>query len=946
MPGRQKPNHWLKLLFLAILCLAAGDVALAAPTMTQTFDLHPGWNAIFLEVQPADTRPTVVFNNPAIESVWSWLDRDAPVIFVKNPQENFESQPGWYGARLNDPTSPPYLNNLHAIIPNQPYMVKIKGTQPLTLNVTGSPAPFGVIWVPDSFNLVGFPVHPSNPPSFDEFFGPSKAHAGQAIFHLSPLGAWELIAAPLATRMKRGEAFWIYSEGTSDFHGPLRVKPNFGQDFDFGKEVRGKALEFQNLSANSQNITVKLAPSADGTPLAPLMLGQPTQDAETTWQTFAEMSYVLNGGAHSKMLFQVDRAKLTVSQSAGILEVSGGGMQLLLPVMAENPVASMAGLWFGYATVDQVSQINKSAPDMFFDFEMVGTLAGLKLIDNNSEWSYLAPVAYPKGWEKLSYDASTWAKGKGALGFGIFEGETIATNIATPNPTTYFRTTFSLDEISIGRALKLNLTIDDGAAVFLNGVEIYRVNLPGAFEDPTARDPNAPVIGSAQLASGVIKRTTIDIDGNHVLTSVEPMKKEIELPGWLLRAGKNLLAIEVHQGEADPEDDSDLLLAADLVALASETEALVMPLVGQGSTWQVYQGDIFDPASGTYSPPPGWPTSVTGGWVEMQAPLGFGNSGNRSESSTLSFRPTHYFKRYFSTTAAQIGLLGSNNLQLRLMADDGAVVRLNGQPVFRTPNLSAGDLTPDDSATSAAPDGGQNYQITIPGSLLRADDGDELTLDDRNELTVEVHDYFTEIGDTAAVTPPTPTPAVMTMRVLLYIDPLGAVRLLKQAYLMQEKVTNADGGTGYREVLLIDDAKLPDYVGSSFRDGEVVGQRFSAPLFDFTGNAIPFAGTYPSAEPITGVIDLSPDVPTHPLLHRYHPDHSASSVPTLKRTISLTFADTYPPGAATGSQAPPGWGFDRIGGIYQESIDGIYKVPLSVAGSFELTRVSTAAVEE
>ena len=66
----------------ALALLLYGATANANPTMDQPIELSPGWNAVYLEVEPEDKAPAVVFATlPAgltLESAWTWDERGNP----------------------------------------------------------------------------------------------------------------------------------------------------------------------------------------------------------------------------------------------------------------------------------------------------------------------------------------------------------------------------------------------------------------------------------------------------------------------------------------------------------------------------------------------------------------------------------------------------------------------------------------------------------------------------------------------------------------------------------------------------------------------------------------------------------------------------------------------------------------------------------------------------
>ncbi len=146
------------------------------------------------------------------------------------------------------------------------------------------------------------------------------------------------------------------------------------------------------------------------------------------------------------------------------------------------------------------------------------------LLPFGSQWRYLDDGSNQGvAWRAVDFDDTSWALGAAELGHG--DGDE-ATRVglgdgATKPVTTYFRTTFEIGDPGDYFTLRLDLRRDDGAAVYLNGEEAARSNLAaGAAFDA--------------LASG-----NATDDGNAVFT--------FDVPSTLLVAGRNVLAVEVHQ---------------------------------------------------------------------------------------------------------------------------------------------------------------------------------------------------------------------------------------------------------------------------------------------------------------------------------------------------------------------------------------------------------------
>lgn len=224
-----------------VASLLAGLVILASPAQAQNVDqtltLSPGWNAVWLEVQPVDANgvprsPQDVFSNPAVETI-------ATPKPLSGLSEFFASEPGaittfnqeeWQQWKRNDPAG---TNNLPLISGNRPYLIQLGGSSPLVLTVSGRVSFSRPKWTPDRYNLIGFGLQGT--PTFDAFFGPAGGkHPVNRIFNLNAAtGNWENVAG--SSQMVSGRAYWIFSSGPSNYMGPVSV--------DFDRAATGK-LDF------------------------------------------------------------------------------------------------------------------------------------------------------------------------------------------------------------------------------------------------------------------------------------------------------------------------------------------------------------------------------------------------------------------------------------------------------------------------------------------------------------------------------------------------------------------------------------------------------------------------------------------------------------------------------------------------------------------------------
>ncbi len=147
-------------------------------------------------------------------------------------------------------------------------------------------------------------------------------------------------------------------------------------------------------------------------------------------------------------------------------------------------------------------------------------------------------------WKEISYADGSWPSGPGALGYETsLLPEPIRTTLNLNGQITfYFRTTFNFDGDVQNTQLKMTTLIDDGAIFYLNGVEVYRQNMPA--------DP----INYMTAASSAVS--------NAALSGL------ISIPSQSLQSGENVLAVEVHQ----------LLSSSSDVVFGMELQVAVIPV--------------------------------------------------------------------------------------------------------------------------------------------------------------------------------------------------------------------------------------------------------------------------------------------------------------------------------------------------------------------------------
>ncbi len=296
------------------------------------------------------------------------------------------------------------------------------------------------------------------------------------------------------------------------------------------------AVEIHQSGTNSSDISFDLELVANFTPVAPVVtILSPTNTQSIANTTVTIQTTVSDtDGSVTNVAFFANGTKLADDTTAPFSFVWTGVTPGAYSVFAE--ATDSTGIK-GRSTTNLVSV---TAPPQ-------GTLVSLK-----SSWKFLATAtAAPSTWAQPTFDDSTWASGFAELGYG--DGDEAPTGVVgfgpdTANkwPTTYFRKKFNVSNPALYSTINMTLIYDDGAVVYLNGQEIYRIGLP------------AGPIAYNTFASGAAEYTP-DVSS---------------LNAAFLVAGENVLAVEMHQGNAT---SSDLSFDMELVAQIPPSVSIVSP---------------------------------------------------------------------------------------------------------------------------------------------------------------------------------------------------------------------------------------------------------------------------------------------------------------------------------------------------------------------------------
>ena len=373
----------IRVLLTGFLALAAHQAA--AQWVQQQIVLRPGWNAVFLEVDPTPSDCDALFAGLPIESVWD-LNRPAESAqFVQDPSTLIPGTAGWLT------WFPPGhgmagQGSLFALRDGRPYLIKSTNTQSFTWTVTGKPSLRRPTWRTGAVNLVGFHVGAQGP-VFNKLFAGHAGVSNQSVYALDAFGTWRSVPDLSTGRPKAGEAYWVRCQLPSQAAGTILVEGLSREGLDFRPTSAEQSIRIRNTHITARSVSVRLLPSATPpsaeTPMAgPVPLQYWRASHSTTnfdWVPLqAPLTFnSLPAGQEWNIRLAVPGSALMAAQPGStfqsLLEVTDDlGTRWLVPIKAGRPgsvssstrfqaaaeteAPALAGLWVGDAVIKAVSQ--------------------------------------------------------------------------------------------------------------------------------------------------------------------------------------------------------------------------------------------------------------------------------------------------------------------------------------------------------------------------------------------------------------------------------------------------------------------------------------------------------------------------------------------------------------------------------------------------------------
>ncbi|HAB18041.1 MAG TPA: hypothetical protein PLX89_14865 [Verrucomicrobiota bacterium] len=314
------PRFRLRLLpIIASLTLV---VAVAAGVeRTQSIQLRTGWNAVYLEVQPANATSDDIFAQLPVDTVASFFPGRLEGQFLRQPGDAPWREEGWgvwYSPQLPESA----LSTLREI--PAPRALLIRATADFTWNVSGEARASVLKWYADTCTFTGLPVDPESPPTFAQFFSSSSGHRRLRIFRLEQ-DTWKLVRQPTLARARSGEAYWIQTDGASHYQGPLGLSLPASGELAFDRIGRGRPLRIVN-EASSTEAHVQIAIVGGPNPVPLWQLSRDATTLATVRQPVSETVHFPPLSAGDSTTWQVEphRSAMTADSSSALLRISDG----------------------------------------------------------------------------------------------------------------------------------------------------------------------------------------------------------------------------------------------------------------------------------------------------------------------------------------------------------------------------------------------------------------------------------------------------------------------------------------------------------------------------------------------------------------------------------------------------------------------------------------------
>ncbi|WP_164891087.1 T9SS type A sorting domain-containing protein [Botryobacter ruber] len=189
-----------------------------------------------------------------------------------------------------------------------------------------------------------------------------------------------------------------------------------------------------------------------------------------------------------------------------------------------------------------------------------GLTAQTRLFPFGSDWKFLDDGTDQKNdWRLATYNDGSWPSGKGKFGYGLSDIISLISFGLDPkkkHPAAYFRKVVNVPDATLFGSYEASVYRDDGLVVYVNGVEVYRNNMP----------------------TGDISYKTLAISATDNGSQAQTFK----ISGKAFKTGSNLVAVEVHQAKLN-NGDTDMAFDMTLTGLPPDVTPPVVQSIKRQS---------------------------------------------------------------------------------------------------------------------------------------------------------------------------------------------------------------------------------------------------------------------------------------------------------------------------------------------------------------------------
>ncbi len=382
-------NYTLRLLFLTAMAWIMPTDDVVAQSVERSFQLQPGWNSVYLEVDPVPETANELFAGLPIQAVWMLSPHRRstlpPECIDTEDTEDPSCMPipdsGW---RVWFPPDDPrqVINSLRIIPGGRVYLVQAGAETSWT--VIGKPDSSKTRWG-KGYNLVGFHVteEATAAPTFRQYLSGSAVFGDSVIYEINEDGGFARITEPASTRINPGRGYWVSASAATRYDGPLGIDEGSLRGITLAAGVVEHSIEIKNLAASSSRVTIRnfsgndsasrSAAAVGGVPLVFMGSGDGSDArALPRWRPLQQETWTLDAAGQpqsSKVLrVAMDRGDLAetspringrtrVTQDyTGLLVIENdAGFSRMVSLTASG--GTQVGLWVGQVTVDEVEWI-------------------------------------------------------------------------------------------------------------------------------------------------------------------------------------------------------------------------------------------------------------------------------------------------------------------------------------------------------------------------------------------------------------------------------------------------------------------------------------------------------------------------------------------------------------------------------------------------------------